>query len=66
MRARHWGRIVNISSVAARGPGAVGVAYNASKAGLEGLTRGYAARVAKDGVTVSAAPGPPTPRWAAR
>ncbi len=59
MRARHWGRIVNISSVAARGPGAVGVAYNASKAGLEGLTRGYGARVAKDGVTVNAvAPGP--------
>ena len=59
MRARGWGRIVNISSVAARGPGAIGVAYNASKAGLEGLTRGYAARVAKDGVTVNAiAPGP--------
>ncbi len=59
MRARRWGRIVNLSSVAARGPGAVGVAYNASKAGLEGLTRGYAARVAKDGVTVNAvAPGP--------
>lgn len=59
MQARHWGRIVNISSVAARGAGAVGVAYNASKAGIEGLTRGYASRVAKDGVTVNAvAPGP--------
>ena len=59
MQARRWGRIVNISSVAARGAGAVGVAYNASKAGLEGLTRGYASRVAKDGVTVNAvAPGP--------
>ena len=59
MRAHGWGRIVNISSVAARGAGAIGVAYNASKAGLEGLTRGYAARVAKDGVTVNAiAPGP--------
>ncbi len=59
MRARRWGRIVNISSVAARGAGAVSVAYNASKAGLEGLTRGYAARVATDGVTVNAvAPGP--------
>ncbi|HZZ62174.1 MAG TPA: SDR family NAD(P)-dependent oxidoreductase [Roseiarcus sp.] len=59
MRARHWGRIVNISSAAARGAGLVGVAYNASKAGLEGLTRGYAARAAKDGVTVNAvAPGP--------
>jgi 3-oxoacyl-[acyl-carrier protein] reductase len=59
MCARHWGRIVNISSGAARGPGLLGVVYNASKAGLEGLTRGYASRVAKDGVTVNAiAPGP--------
>lgn len=59
MRAQHWGRIVNISSVAARIGGAVGVHYNASKAGLEGLTRGYAARLVKEGVTVNAvAPGP--------
>jgi 3-oxoacyl-[acyl-carrier protein] reductase len=54
MRARGFGRIVNISSGAARGAGAVGVHYNASKAGMEGLTRGYAARVVKDGVTVNA------------
>lgn len=40
MRARRWGRIVNLSSAAARGGGLVGVHYNASKAGLEGLTRG--------------------------
>ena len=53
MRARGFGRIVNISSGAARGAGAVGVHYNASKAGMEGLTRGYAARVVKDGVTVN-------------
>jgi 3-oxoacyl-[acyl-carrier protein] reductase len=58
MRARRWGRIINISSIAARGPGAVSVAYNASKAGLEGLTRGYAGRLAPEGVTVNAiAPG---------
>src|SRR5271166_695228 len=64
--ARRRGRIVNLSSVAARGPGAIGVAYNASKAGLEGLTRGYAARAAKDGVTVNAvAPGPTDTEMAA-
>ena len=58
MRARRWGRIVNISSIAARGAGVIGVAYNASKAGMEGLTRGYAARLAKDTITVnSVAPG---------
>jgi 3-oxoacyl-[acyl-carrier protein] reductase len=54
MRRQHWGRIINISSGAARGAGGVGVHYNASKAGLEGLTRGYAARLVKDGVTVNA------------
>jgi 3-oxoacyl-[acyl-carrier protein] reductase len=54
MRARHWGRIVNISSGAARGAGVIGVHYNASKAGMEGLTRGYAARLVKEGITVNA------------
>jgi 3-oxoacyl-[acyl-carrier protein] reductase len=58
MRERRWGRIVNISSIAARGAGSISVAYNASKAGLEGLTRGYASRLAPEGVTVNAvAPG---------
>ncbi len=54
MRAKKWGRIVNISSGAARGAGAIGPHYNASKAGVEGLTRGYAARLVKDGITVNA------------
>jgi 3-oxoacyl-[acyl-carrier protein] reductase len=54
MRAQHWGRIVNISSGAARGAGSIGLHYNASKAGMEGLTRGYAARLAKEGITVNA------------
>lgn len=54
MREHGWGRIVNISSGAARGPGGIGVHYNASKAGMEGLTRGYAAYLAKSGITVNA------------
>src|SRR6195256_5239290 len=54
MRARKWGRIINISSGAARGAGGVGPHYNASKAGMEGMTRGYAARLVKDGITVNA------------
>jgi len=59
MRARRFGRIVNISSIGARvGSGSVSIAYAASKAGLEGLTRGYAVRLAPEGVTVNAiAPG---------
>jgi 3-oxoacyl-[acyl-carrier protein] reductase len=59
MRSRRWGRIVNISSIGARiGSGSVSIAYAAAKAGLEGLTRGYALRLAPQGVTVNAiAPG---------
>jgi 3-oxoacyl-[acyl-carrier protein] reductase len=54
MRQKKWGRIVNISSGAARGAGAIGPHYNASKAGMEGLMRGYAARLVKEGITVNA------------
>jgi len=54
MRRKGWGRIVNISSGAARGAGSIGPHYNASKAGIEGLTRGYAARLVKEGITVNA------------
>jgi 3-oxoacyl-[acyl-carrier protein] reductase len=54
MRQRQWGRIINISSGAARGAGGVGPHYNASKAGMEGMTRGYAARLVKEGITVNA------------
>jgi 3-oxoacyl-[acyl-carrier protein] reductase len=59
MRNRRWGRIVNISSIGARiGAGTVSIAYGASKAGVEGLTRAYALRLAAEGVTVNAvAPG---------
>jgi 3-oxoacyl-[acyl-carrier protein] reductase len=54
MRARRWGRIVNISSVAAQLGGVVGPHYAASKAGLIGLTHAYASLLAKEGITVNA------------
>jgi 3-oxoacyl-[acyl-carrier protein] reductase len=54
MRSRHWGRIINISSVAAQAGSIVGVHYAASKAGMLGLTRSYARVLAKEGITVNA------------
>jgi 3-oxoacyl-[acyl-carrier protein] reductase len=54
MRARQWGRIVNLSSVAAQVGGIVGPHYAASKAGMLGLTHFYAQRLAREGITVNA------------
>jgi 3-oxoacyl-[acyl-carrier protein] reductase len=54
MRQRQWGRIINISSGAAQTGGIVGLHYTASKAGIEGLTRAYASRLVKEGLTVNA------------
>jgi 3-oxoacyl-[acyl-carrier protein] reductase len=42
MRQRRWGRIINLSSVAAQTGGVIGPHYAASKAGLIGLTHSYA------------------------
>lgn len=53
MRARRWGRIVNISSVAAHLGGVVGPHYAASKAGLIGLAHYYALALVKEGITVN-------------
>jgi 3-oxoacyl-[acyl-carrier protein] reductase len=54
MRAKKWGRIINLSSVAAQYGGIVGPHYSASKAGILGLTRSYARFLAKEGITVNA------------
>jgi 3-oxoacyl-[acyl-carrier protein] reductase len=54
MRVRHWGRIINLSSVAAQLGGVVGPHYAASKAGILGLTHSYASLLAKEGITVNA------------
>ncbi|MGH9504049.1 MAG: SDR family NAD(P)-dependent oxidoreductase [Terriglobales bacterium] len=53
MRARRWGRIINISSTAAQTGGLVGPHYAASKAGMQGLTHSYAALLAKEGITAN-------------
>ncbi|MFO1137214.1 MAG: SDR family NAD(P)-dependent oxidoreductase [Rhodoblastus sp.] len=54
MAERGFGRIVNISSVAARGGLARQVGYSATKAGLLGLTHTVALEYARKGVTCNA------------
>lgn len=54
MRQRKWGRIINLSSVAAQTGGAVGAHYAASKAGIIGLTHSCASAFVKEGITVNA------------
>ncbi len=54
MRVHRWGRVINISSVAAQLGGVVGPHYAASKAGLHGLTHSYAALLASEGITANA------------
>jgi 3-oxoacyl-[acyl-carrier protein] reductase len=54
MRARRWGRLVFLSSIAAQTGGVVGPHYAASKAGMLGLMRSYANLLAKEGITSNA------------
>ena len=54
MRAACWGRIINLSSVAAQYGGIIGPHYSATKAGILGLTRSYASQFAKEGITANA------------
>jgi len=53
MRKRKWGRIINLSSVAAQTGGAVGAHYAASKAGIIGLTHSCASAFVREGITVN-------------
>jgi len=59
MIEQNYGKVVNLSSLAGRSGGiANGLGYSATKAGIIGLTRGFAARLAKYHINVNAiAPG---------
>jgi 3-oxoacyl-[acyl-carrier protein] reductase len=54
MRARKWGRIINVSSVYGLVGGKREVAYSTAKAGLIGLTKSVAKEAGRDNVTVNA------------
>ena len=54
LRAAGGGRIVNVSSGAARTGGAIGAHYAASKAGMLALTARAARELARDGIAVNA------------
>ena len=54
MRERKWGRIINLTSVAAQAGSMLGVHYSAAKAGVIAATKSYARLLAKEGVTVNA------------
>lgn len=54
MRQAGWGRVINISSLAAMMPPPSGPDYSASKAAMNAMTSSLAKAVAADGVTVNA------------
>ena len=54
MRARKWGRIINLTSVAAQAGSMLAVHYSAAKGGVIAATKSYARLLAKEGVTVNA------------
>jgi len=55
MRAKRWGRVINMSSYAAKSGGlTAGTAYSVSKTAMLGLTFAIAREVAGEGVTVNA------------
>lgn len=58
MRERRWGRIINFASLQSRRAFSKGIAYGASKGGVEQMTRAMAEAWSKDGINANAlAPG---------
>ena len=59
MKEKNYGRIINVSSIGGRSNRPVNVAYAASKAGVNGFSRGLAIELAPWNITVNTvAPGP--------
>ncbi len=59
MLKQNEGKIVNVSSIAGRNGGTVGIPYAASKAGVIGITQALASEFTSRGIMVNAvAPGP--------
>jgi 2-dehydro-3-deoxy-L-rhamnonate dehydrogenase (NAD+) len=54
MRARRYGRIVNVASIAGKEGNPNAVAYSSTKAGIIGLTKALAKEVARDGIVINA------------
>jgi 3-oxoacyl-[acyl-carrier protein] reductase len=65
MRKRAWGRIINLSSVAAQTGGVIGPHYAASKAGAIGLTHSFAALLANHNDRFAAVMDKHLPHWQA-
>lgn len=53
MKAKGYGRIVNLASIAGKEGNPTACAYSASKAGVIGLTKSLGKELAKDGITVN-------------
>ena len=67
MRARKFGRVINISSINGQKGQFGQVNYSAAKAGVVGLTRSLAVELGRDGITVNCiCPGPITTGMTAR
>lgn len=67
MKQRRWGRVINISSLAATMPSSSGPDYSACKAAINAMTASMAKALAADGITVNAvSPGRYTARRSMR
>jgi len=54
MRARKWGRVINLTSIAGQAGSMLAIHYAVAKAGVIAATKSYARLLAREGVTVNA------------